>query len=184
MDSKYEFLKMILLEVIEENSPQTKEIFLHLFTILRDKEVDSAKIRDIFRELSENENLTGIIKACSLHNIILNIYEEQEQAKIASVSRSIVAAYKSLEEEGFDRIDCDKVLESIRFYPVFTAHPTESRRRTFLEAHQEITRELEKIEQFSYMPSEHIPYRDREIKQSRENIKYRLHLLWKSHLVT
>ncbi len=180
---KYEFLKTILLEVIEENSPEVKKIFLLLFNSLRDENTDSTKIRALFQEISESEHLMGIIKACSLHNIILNIYEEQEQAKIASVSRSIATAYKSLEEEGFDRIDCDKILESIRFYPVFTAHPTESRRRTFLEAHQEITRELEKIEQFSYMPSENIPYKEREITQSRESIKYRLHLLWKSHLV-
>lgn len=180
---KYEFLKTILLEVIEENSPKVKATFLTLFLSLRDKDADSTKIKEMFQEISDSEHLMGIIKACSLHNIILNIYEEHEQAKIASVSRSIATAYETLENEGFDSIDCDKVLESIRFYPVFTAHPTESRRRTFLEAHQEITLELEKIEQFSYMPSENIPYKDREMAQSRESIKYRLHLLWKSHLV-
>ncbi len=180
---KYELLKSILFEVIEENSPEVKDIFLFLLKALRSDNVDSVKIKELFQEISENKHLMGVIKACSLHNIILNIYEEQEQAKIASVSRSIATAYKNLEEEGFDRLDCDKVLESIRFYPVFTAHPTESRRRTFLEAHQEITKELEKIEQFSYMPNDCIPYKDREVQQSKENIKYRLHLLWNSHLV-
>ncbi|MWV67852.1 phosphoenolpyruvate carboxylase [Helicobacter saguini] len=141
------------------------------------------KLKKLFEEISESPHLVGVIKACSLHNIILNIYEEQEQAKIASVSRSIAAAYASLEKEGFDKIDCDRILESIRFYPVFTAHPTESRRRTFLEAHQEITRELERIESYYYMPDSILPNKEREINQSYKNIKYRLNLLWKSHLV-
>lgn len=180
--SKYEILKELLLEVIEENNPKVKEIFLLLFQSLHSGG-DSEKLKNLFHEISESEHLVGIIKACSLHNIILNIYEEQEQAKIASVTRSISEAYAVLEAEGFDRLDCDRVLEAIRFYPVFTAHPTESRRRTFLEAHQEITRELEKIEQFFYTPAGRVPNRQREIDQSYANIKYRLHLLWKSHLV-
>ncbi|RDU71275.1 phosphoenolpyruvate carboxylase [Helicobacter aurati] len=181
--SKYTILRDILLEVIEENEPKVKEVFLLLFQSLHEKDVDLAKLKSLFDEISESEHLMGIIKACSLHNIILNIYDEQEQAQIASVSRSIAEAYQSLESEGFDRVDCDKVLESIRFYPVFTAHPTESRRRTFLEAHQEITRELEKIEHFFYTQSNVVPNKDREMQQSRHNIKYRLHLLWNSHLV-
>ncbi len=113
---KYEFLKTILLEVIEENSPEVKETFLMLFNSLRDKNTDSTKIKDLFHEISESQHLMGVIKACSLHNIILNIYEEQEQAKIASVSRSIATVYKNLEEEGFDRIDCDRVLEKWLFH--------------------------------------------------------------------
>ncbi|RDU63206.1 phosphoenolpyruvate carboxylase [Helicobacter didelphidarum] len=181
--SKYEILKDILLEVIEENDPQVKKVFLSLFESLSGDMQNSAELKALFQEISESEHLVGIIKACSLHNIILNIYEEQEQARIASVSRSIAAAYQALEEEGFDKLDCDKVLESIRFYPVFTAHPTESRRRTFLEAHQEITRELEKIENYFYTPDNVLPNKQREIQQSYDNIKYRLHLLWKSHLV-
>ena len=180
---KYDILKTILLEVIEENNPEVKDIFLSLFDVLHNKQEDSTQLKNLLYEISGSQNLVGIIKACSLHNIILNIYEEQEEAKIADVSRSIETAYKSLESDGFDRLDCDLVLESIRFYPVFTAHPTESRRRTFLEAHQEITKELERIEQLFYTPDEVMPNKSREIAQSHENIKYRLHLLWKSHLV-
>lgn len=179
---KYEILKEILLEVIELNDAEVKGIFLNLFKVLRE-DYQHDKLKNIFKEISNSEHLVGVIKACSLHNIILNIFEEQEQAKIASVSRSIAAAYQSLELEGYDKIDCDKVLESIRFYPVFTAHPTESRRRTFLEAHKEITRELEKIESYFYMPDSILPNKQRELNQCYENIKYRLNLLWKSHLV-
>ena len=138
------------------------------------------KLKDLLHEISESAHLADIIKACSLYNIILNIYEEQEEAKIASVSKSIESAYQSLQKDGFDRADCNMVLESIRFYPVFTAHPTESRRRTFLEAHQEITKELDNIDHLLHMDTHNY---DGEMKKSCENIKYRLNLLWKSHLV-
>lgn len=181
--NKYEILKSILLEVVGENNHEAKQKFLLLHDLLQEKGIDPAKLKTLLHEISESQHLVGIIKAFSLHNIILNIAEEQEYAKIASISQSITETYAILESEGFDKPDCDKVLESIRFYPVFTAHPTESRRRTFLEGHQEITRELEKIEHFFYIPNDVIPNREKEIRQSYENIKYRLHLLWQSHLV-
>ncbi len=176
-------MKTILLEVIEENEPELKDTFLLIFNSLLDKKVESQKLKDLFSKLGTSAQLNGIIKAFSLHNIILNIDEEQEKAKDASISRSITEAYTNLEEKGFDKVDCDLVLESIRFYPVFTAHPTESRRRTFLEAHQEITKELEKIERIFYTPTNLAPNKEAELNNSYANIKYRLHLLWKSRLV-
>ena len=72
--------------------------------------------------------------------------------------------------KGFDRQDLDTILESICFYPVFTAHPTESRRRTFLEAHSEITQDLRKIFELGDT-------------KAKDHILYRLHLLWQTNLV-
>ena len=52
-------------------------------------------------------------------------------------------------------------------HPVFTAHPTESKRRTFLEAHRDISLDLDTI--FKTQSQEAL-----------EHLRYRLNLLWQT----
>ena len=154
-----------LLKVIEHFSPKTKEEFLRLRDIFKMTRQKSIPFENIFKSLDTQE-VANLIKAFSLYLMLINIIEERFEVKEAEIEKSI----EELVKEGFDKEDVIRTLRSIKFYPVFTAHPTEARRRTFLEAHHEISNYLEKI--FKY-----------DDKEAKELFYYRLSLLWNTSLV-
>jgi phosphoenolpyruvate carboxylase len=100
--------------------------------------------------------------------MLLNIIEESliHDANDTDLNSTI----EELKKEGYEHNDIIEVLKEIRYYPVFTAHPTESRRRTYLEAHHDISADLDKI--FVAKDEEAI-----------EHLRYRLSLLWQSDLI-
>ena len=176
LDREIQFIREIMIDMLQQVDRQVCDFFLSLYGKLQastDTTHDDKNFQAIREEL-HTISLAGktleIIKAFSLYNILINIVEERFNIDATQSLERIAGAYDSLLLEGFDRQDLDKILESICFYPVFTAHPTESRRRTFLEAHSEITQDLRKIFELGD-------------KKAKEHIQYRLHLLWQTNLV-
>lgn len=114
------------------------------------------------------EDISHLIKAFTLYHLLLNIIDTRYYSSKAE--GGIKDAIAELRKEKYDDADIQSVLKKMRFYPVFTAHPTESLRRTFLESYHEIDDALESWFKF------------RDIK-AKEHLKYRLNLLWYSHIV-
>ncbi|PAF52413.1 phosphoenolpyruvate carboxylase [Helicobacter sp. 13S00477-4] len=174
MDNRFEselnFIYEIMIEMLSELNPKCLDFFLKLREQILQTHKPEKKIKSILQNITLSDNTLEVIKAFSLYNILLNIIEERHYLKNQATLSTIKKSYNELLNEGFDKQDIDKILNTIQFYPVFTAHPTESRRRTFLEAHHEISNDLHKIFEFN----------DEEAKQ---HLKYRLRLLWQSHLV-
>ncbi|PAF45413.1 phosphoenolpyruvate carboxylase [Helicobacter sp. 11S02629-2] len=176
---KYNELNALLLDAIEISNTKLRAQFEAFSKALSLYKNDSLELQDTIASISNGDDMLAIIKAFSLQNILLNTYEELKFSKEDCIS-SFKEVYANLEKEGFQKSHCDRLLEKIKFYPVFTAHPTESRRRTFLEAHQEISKELANIEEYKLLDT----LKAKELlEKSYKNIKYRLHLLWKTHLV-
>lgn len=191
LDNEVRFILDIMLDMLKEVDSEVREYFLNLNKILlesgnqtrqksakKDKysssntiDEDSLKrLKTELEKISQSGKTPEIIKAFSLYNILINIVEERFNIDSDKSLERIKATYEGLLRDGFDRGDLDKVLESICFYPVFTAHPTESRRRTFLEAHSEITQDLYKLFEIGEL-------------KAKEHIQYRLRLLWLTNLV-
>ncbi|RAX56706.1 phosphoenolpyruvate carboxylase [Helicobacter monodelphidis] len=137
-----------------------------------------AKGKDIEQIYAEElphlkEQTPELVRAFSLYNMLLNVVEELYGRERES-EHILLSTMKELEQDGFDRRDILKVLGQIQFYPVFTAHPTESRRRTFLESHHDFSQYIAEI----LNNKESI-----EAKRAYERLLYRLAILWRTHLV-
>ena len=158
------FVLDALLQTMDHFNPKIKEEFLRLREIFKKTREEKISFKNILKELPTQE-VGELIKAFSLYLMLINIVEERFEIKKASIEDEI----KKLQKE-FDLEDILQTLGSITFYPVFTAHPTEARRRTFLEAHHEIAKLLDRYFQF----------KDNEAK---EIFLYRLFLLWQTNLV-
>ncbi len=174
LDKEINFISDIIIQMLQEVDSEACKLFLELNEKVSESVEGETKSLENVKEMLQTISMSGktleIIKAFSLYNILVNIVEERFNIDATRSLERIKETYDSLLKEGFDRIDLDRILESMRFYPVFTAHPTESRRRTFLEAHYKITQDLHKVFELGDL-------------KAKEHIAYRLRLLWQTHLV-
>lgn len=159
-----QFISDLMLDILKQKDPLVTKFFQAFM------KQDNSPTPAMLTEIMQNHKTLDLIKAFSLYNILLNIIEERFNIKTTKPLEKITQTYNDLIHQGFDSKDIQEVIQNMEFYPVFTAHPTESRRRTFLEAHYAIDQDLYKI--FELHDKEPI-----------NHIKYRLNLLWQTHLV-
>ncbi|QKT04535.1 phosphoenolpyruvate carboxylase [Ectothiorhodospiraceae bacterium 2226] len=94
-------------------------------------------------ERLDGTTLTHVARAFSTYFSLVNIAEEayqhhqrRRQIRIGGPlwTGSFDATLRELKERGVDREQLQFLLDKLRYTPVFTAHPTESKRRTVMEA--------------------------------------------------
>ncbi|BDQ26514.1 hypothetical protein ASB1_01900 [Helicobacter heilmannii] len=168
-----DFLQDLLLEILQEFSPKSTRYFSTLKNLFKDYAPPTQLAQELQATI-QSEQILEVIKAFSLYHILANLVEERYKNKQASTT-GLAKAHKDLSQAGFSPKELTDKLQHIRFYPVFTAHPTQSMRRTFLEAIQEMFSDLATI--FDH-PCDPIA-----MKKAKERLAYRLRLLYKSHLV-
>ncbi|MEL6328357.1 MAG: phosphoenolpyruvate carboxylase [Planctomycetota bacterium] len=111
------------------------------------------------------DDLLGVIRYATARFHLLN---KAEQLSIAHINRerergattdqprdeSLIDAVKSLAEQGVDHDTLDRLLTEIDVMPTFTAHPTETRRRTILYKQREIAGAMQALRQTDPTPGE------------------------------
>lgn len=118
------------------------------FIELRQRE-DAAKRRRLTEliERSDPTLLSHVVRAFSMYFLLANIAEEDgaHQDRRRRVQRGERLWYGSfdhtlhgLQEQGVGPEQLDMLLQSLRYQPVFTAHPTEAKRRTVLEVQRRL----------------------------------------------
>jgi phosphoenolpyruvate carboxylase len=86
----------------------------------------------------------GVVKAFATYFKLVNLAEEQERVRVlrrrareaqaagAALGETVGAAVRELREAGFGPEEMQALLDRLLVMPVFTAHPTEAKRRTIL----------------------------------------------------
>jgi len=145
----------------------------------------SLKLRQIVQDLTNDLPLANdVLKAFSTYFQLVNLAEEHERIRILyerasrayadgrAMDESMMAAVDALVEQGFDEDQVASLLDQVLIVPVFTAHPTESRRRTvrrIMELLSDQLRELRSGDTYDYQ-------HDGIVAQLRDSIT----LLWQS----
>ena len=144
-----------------------------------------ARIEAMLPELmSDLPRALAMLKAFTTYFQLVNLAEEQQRVYIlreraraaytqgVPMAETIAHAVRRLQEEGATADDVRRLLKDLFIMPVFTAHPTESKRRTILQKLKSIANALDALEQPDILP----PTEEEITQQIRENIV----LLWQS----
>ncbi|MCY3900287.1 MAG: phosphoenolpyruvate carboxylase [Caldilineaceae bacterium] len=136
-----------------------------------------AKIERLTADLvSDLDSTLGVLKAFTTYFQLVNLAEEQQRVRVIRqrsaeaeendrhMPETIAAAVARLRKGGTPPSDMQRLLDEMLIKPVFTAHPTEAKRRTILLKLLDLTRLLRELDAHVLLPSE----RDENWKQIRE----------------
>jgi phosphoenolpyruvate carboxylase len=145
---------------------------------------EARRLRDRLDEL-DLPRLRLLIRAFSVFFDLVNLAEQQarvrvlrERARRAAplpVGESIESALRQLRLRGVTAEQLGPFLAGALLCPVFTAHPSEARRRTVLDKIWRITADMDRLERVSLLP--------REREQALASVAEEIEALWMSDLV-
>ncbi len=123
---------------------------------------DARALRDRLGQL-DLASLRTLIRAFSVYFDLINLAEQRARVRMLRhraqdtsqpVAESIAAALRQMHQRGVPAVDVAALLDGALISPVFTAHPSEARRRTILEKLQRITDQLDRMEYGRLVPRE------------------------------
>jgi phosphoenolpyruvate carboxylase len=126
----------------------------------------------------------GVVKAFATYFKLVNLAEEQERVRVlrrrereahargGPATETIAAAVAELRESGASLEEVRALLERLLIMPVFTAHPTEAKRRTILTKLARIAEVLRDLDLVSPTPEEE--------RAAHETLREELVSLWQT----
>ncbi len=121
---------------------------------------EARRLRDRLENL-DRPALRALIRAFSVYFDLINLAEQRARVRAlrlrahgSSLAETPLIALQQLRRRGIDAGQLADHLELALLCPVFTAHPSEARRRTILEKLNAIAHQLDRLEYESPTPSE------------------------------
>jgi len=151
------------------------------------RQPDSDKAMALFQRLAALPlaSLRTLIRVFTLYFDLINIAEQQARIRALRergmqdskhpLSETPEQALEALRERGVSAEVLSDRLEQMQIRPVFTAHPSEARRRTVLDKLHVIGRELDRLESGCLLP--------RERERSHRTIVSELETFWLTEIV-
>jgi phosphoenolpyruvate carboxylase len=171
-------LGQLLGQVIKEQAGfftfYTVETLRQGFIQLRqgDDPVRREELLGIIRDLDE-QTLTHVIRAFHLYFGLINVAEEQFQHRLRERTagpESFLHALQEIKTRGVSATDLQRLLHSLSYTPVFTAHPTEARRRAVQDALRRIFVCLQQ--------GDERPFSEEQARQVEQFLLQQTRLLW------
>ncbi len=116
--------------------------------------------------VSDLDGTLGVLKAFTTYFQLINLAEEQQRVRVIrqrtaeaeengrQMPETIAAAIQGLRLRGTEPSEVRRLLDEMLIKPVFTAHPTEAKRRTILLKLLDLTRLLRELDAHVLLPSE------------------------------
>ncbi|MEQ9406226.1 MAG: phosphoenolpyruvate carboxylase [Fuerstiella sp.] len=125
----------------------------------------AAKIAEIADELDVRQ-ISEVARAFTLYFQLINVAEDHHRARVLRarvraeypqpVRDSIRAAVAELADEGIDEFQMQKILQGLHIESVFTAHPTEAKRRTLISKLKRIEEALRYLDEENLLPADEV----------------------------
>ena len=118
------------------------------------------------RLVDDLDGTLGVLKAFTTYFQLVNLAEEQQRVRVIRqrttqaqendrhMPETIAAAVTQLRNGGTPPSEMRRLLDDLLIKPVFTAHPTEAKRRTILLKLLDLTRLLRELDAHVLLPSE------------------------------
>ncbi|MCU0502627.1 MAG: phosphoenolpyruvate carboxylase [Anaerolineae bacterium] len=131
----------------------------------------SRRLLEIVDDLPVNQ-ARAVVKSFDAYFQLVNLAEEEERVRVVRqrarrahgqaepMDETIAAAVDRLAAEGLTAAEVQKLLDDLSIMPVFTAHPTEAKRRTVLTKLRRILDILHDLDFHTPIPSEAEALRD------------------------
>lgn len=123
----------------------------------------TAKITSLVESLNLDE-VQAVARAFTVYFQLINVAEDLHRARVLRnriraaspepIGESIKAAILELWEAGVDEYEMQRIISRLHVEPVFTAHPTEAKRRTLISKLRRIGEFLHELDTRNLIPSE------------------------------
>lgn len=179
-------LSVLLARVLKaQAAPETFQTLQELrlgFASLREK--DEPNLRQHLMETLHGlppETLGQMVRACQLYFNLANSAEEAFQLKLRREQSekgknfwkgSFRDTLMQFHDDGMSRTELQTLLDHLHYQPVLTAHPTEAKRRTIIEALRKIFVSIEQLDD----PRSRGFFREQTI----ERLQTQIQILWKT----
>ena len=180
----------LLGEVIKE---QSGEVVFNAAEHLRQGYIQLSVDNDDARRLAlmtfidklDTDILGSVIRAFNLFYVLSNVVEEdfkhRERREMFRNNPnelwvgSFISTVKELKKDGVNTADLQTIINQLRYSPIFTAHPTEARRRTIMTLLRQIFITVDKLQLATLEENE----RDSLMR----HLKAQIQILWRSNEV-
>ena len=151
---------------ISDNEPKRQELMAYI------EQLDNHLIDNVIRAFNLFYMLSNVIEEDFLHRQRREIFRD-DPTKLWK--GAFISTITELKEEGISAGDAQEIINHLRYTPVFTAHPTEARRRTVMTLQRQIFIIIDELQNPILSESER--------NSLLNHLKAQIQILWRSNEV-